>query len=1056
MAFTKVVGPGIHTLSNIASHNINSSGIITATKFVGPFDNINVGGATTLTVDGINISAGILTAQTLDLNGNGDISGNLVLGGDLTVNGTTTTLDTNLIGVDRVEVGAAGAVVGLAVTQSGTADLVRLYDGSTQVVTVDDEGNVGLGSAIPSVKLDVAGIIKATDFKAPDGNTNGFYVGGSDDLHLFHNGSDSYIENDTGNLTFTNKNNNNIIFKTTSSETEVVRINKDGEVGIGTNNPVTQLEIHGDTGGTIRLAKGVTSREVLAGDTLGKIEFRSYDGSLNYNPFNGTYVEIETVAVDALGGTPGENVRLDFKIADSDEPGSGKAITPVPALSILQGGKIGIGTTVPEKQLSILGDADTCIRVTSSAGEYSSIQFGDTADTVRGGITYYSGDDSLQLRGYNNSTKLRLGPNGELLTGGATTEPLYPHFVTARKAQMEVKGALDVGQTRHHGSFAVNCTNSNSSIHLVRSDNTQTDGTDIGVIGWVGYDGSDFHQAAAIMVEKGAGAGNNDQPGHMIFKTNEGTTSATERLRITSDGSVGIGTDNVQTLLHLKSSDPTVRIQRYNQSAYGDITVDTAGRITFKSDPGGAASGDGFSFTVNNSEKFNVDSDGNATFTGEVAAAQEYPVVKPTLDLNFAGTANLDPRVTFTRVGSASYYGRDGLLKFAAHNEPRFDHDPITRECKGLLIEEERQNWAYNSYRANNDYGGGGATYDDMGYNMINNAVTINDFGTAPDGTNTATKMYPASSGGARGIELQMSLNSTGNWTNSIYVKAAGHTGWIALYGVNGGARAYFNPSTGAKGSSSGTNAPSSGKYGIQDVGNGWYRIHITVNLTTTGGTEYHYIYFGDSDNSTNVTASGTNGILMWGLQVEKGDFPTSYIRTDSRHRITRAADQCYIDGQDFLDFYNQTEGTMISSHSILSDEISSSHNLYTYQISPTGATAYAPLRLLDKNASYGNSLTAASVYNNGTVFLVQDTGSPATVTGRKYKVAVSIKKDDYDAVFDGGDLKSDGSGDLYTADHMSIGYYKPSPQAYLNGHIQRLTYYPFKLTNNQLKTVTS
>ena len=46
---------------------------------------------------------------------------------------------------------------------------------------------------------------------------------------------------------------------------------------------------------------------------------------------------------------------------------------------------------------------------------------------------------------------------------------------------MEVKGALDVGQTRHHGSFAVNCTNSNSSIHLVRSDNTQTDGTDIGV-----------------------------------------------------------------------------------------------------------------------------------------------------------------------------------------------------------------------------------------------------------------------------------------------------------------------------------------------------------------------------------------------------------------------------------------------------------------------------------------------------------------------------------------------------------------------------------------------
>ena len=69
---------------------------------------------------------------------------------------------------------------------------------------------------------------------------------------------------------------------------------------------------------------------------------------------------------------------------------------------------------------------------------------------------------------------------------------------------------------------------------------------------------------------------------------------------------------------------------------------------------------------------------------------------------------------------------------------------------------------------------------------------------------------------------------------------------------------------------------------------------------------------------------------------------------------------------------------------------------------------------------------------------------------------AVSIKKDDYDASFNGEDVQSDGSGDLYSADHISIGYYKPSPQAYLNGHIQRLTYYPFKLTNNQLKTITS
>ena len=97
-----------------------------------------------------------------------------------------------------------------------------------------------------------------------------------------------------------------------------------------------------------------------------------------------------------------------------------------------------------------------------------------------------------------------------------------------------------------------------------------------------------------------------DANGNISFKN-----GGNERLRITSTGNVGIATDNPQTLLHLKSDDPTLRIQRYNQNAYADVTVDTAGKITFKSDPGNSANGDGFSFTVNNSEKLHLTSDGD-------------------------------------------------------------------------------------------------------------------------------------------------------------------------------------------------------------------------------------------------------------------------------------------------------------------------------------------------------------------------------------------------------------------------------------------------------------
>ena len=79
MAFTKVLGPGIHTLANVTTHNINSSGIITATKFIGDMTvgsgstgtfssltvtgNLGVGGTLTY-MDVTNVDAvGIITAQ---------------------------------------------------------------------------------------------------------------------------------------------------------------------------------------------------------------------------------------------------------------------------------------------------------------------------------------------------------------------------------------------------------------------------------------------------------------------------------------------------------------------------------------------------------------------------------------------------------------------------------------------------------------------------------------------------------------------------------------------------------------------------------------------------------------------------------------------------------------------------------------------------------------------------------------------------------------------------------------------------------------------------------
>ena len=46
----------------------------------------------------------------------------------------------------KLEVSANNSTVGVAITQSGSGDILRLYDGTTQRVTIDDEGNVGVGA----------------------------------------------------------------------------------------------------------------------------------------------------------------------------------------------------------------------------------------------------------------------------------------------------------------------------------------------------------------------------------------------------------------------------------------------------------------------------------------------------------------------------------------------------------------------------------------------------------------------------------------------------------------------------------------------------------------------------------------------------------------------------------------------------------------------------------------------------------------------------------------------------------------------------------------------
>ena len=89
-----------------------------------------------------------------------------------------------------------------------------------------------------------------------------------------------------------------------------------------------------------------------------------------------------------------------------------------------------------------------------------------------------------------------------------------------------------------------------------------------------------------------------------------------------------------------------------------------------------------------------------ATKTDTLEVTQEYPSIRPTLDLNFAATKTLDRRITFTRDSVGTYTDDMGILKYASNNTPRFDHDFRTGESLGLLIEESSTNLSRYSEQA--------------------------------------------------------------------------------------------------------------------------------------------------------------------------------------------------------------------------------------------------------------------------------------------------------------------------------------------------------------------
>ena len=385
-----------------------------------------------------------------------------------------------------------------------------------------------------------------------------------------------------------------------------------------------------------------------------------------------------------------------------------------------------------------------------------------------------------------------------------------------------------------------------------------------------------------------------------------------------------------------------------------------------------------------------------------------FPKALPTLNLDFANSKALDPRITFSRSSSGTYVDSDGLIKTAVTDAPRFDHDPVTGESLGLLIEESRTNLL--TYSEQFDDG----SYITAAFQAVAPTKTPNQ-ATAPDGSLTADKIdYPAVSGAnTYSLIYRNAVTLSGSHSSSIYLRGAVGGEKVYLFYIVDG----IHSNT------------------LCTLTTEWQRFSVIF----TGGTPSYWHLGVDLRSGSGQVAQSASTIYAWGAQLEAGSFPTSYIPTTSS-AVTRAADLASIEGTNFSSWYNQSEGTW-----------------FTEAKSDDGSNGVFGV------GSSTNSIGGLSYDFNG--FNAQWQGS--VMDGAFNPVDDSFHKFAFTATRTSNTLTADGVQNdtgtatvSFDATELGIGVrdaYGPGfGSVYLNGHIARLAYFPTRLPDEQLQTLTS
>jgi len=424
-------------------------------------------------------------------------------------------------------------------------------------------------------------------------------------------------------------------------------------------------------------------------------------------------------------------------------------------------------------------------------------------------------------------------------------------------------------------------------------------------------------------------------------------------------------------------------------------------------------------------------------FTSSIEVTADYPTIKPSLNLNFARSRAMDPRISFGRthdsgVVAATYIGKDGQVKRAGANEPRFEHDYDTGESLGLLIEEERTNFC------------GDAIPSVADWNTLNNSTIISTTALAPDGTNTAFRYQGSATAPASLLRVGLPAftpNGTDTYTISFWVKqvvANSQSNQNLVCDLHDG-----GPTI---------------NYTSLLVQDKWVRVvkqGIPPNSQRT--------FF---DLISNTLNDGTYD--FWGLQIEKGTYATSLILTTDSTIGTRGQDSTKIVGEEFKKVFD----TSFSEFSVVMDydniETKSSGGSNGVFLLWGESTNFDNRLSISSDNDTVNTAVRVRAFGGGSAIFANNDGVAASSQAATQKLAFSYSVPNYGASgtrkwafsFSGEsvDLITNNNGSTVPAwTRLGIGI-NPTRDDESGGklHVKRLAIYPKALTDAQLQLLTS